>query len=386
MTPEAALLLACARTRMDDAHAAKIENSVSGNFDWNRIEALSRAHAVMPLLYRSLADVCPDRVPGPVLERLRDEFDRNAKRNLEKTGELLRLLDLLTERGVQAVPYKGPVMASSAYGNLAYRQFIDLDLLVHRRDVAAAVAALEEDGYRRRARPSPRQNERLLRNGYEEAVVRADGSIVEIQWDVAPRYFSAEFDLSAAWGRLATVRIGGRDVETLSPEDLLPVLCIHGAKHEWERLGWVCDVAELLRVTEDADWGPVIARASRCGIRRMVLLGPALAASLLGSELPPEVGDAVRAESRLTEIVSAIGRRLLDSRPARRDGFPFRPLHLRMRERFRDRARYVWRLAVTPTEGDWEAVSLPPPLDPLYHVIRPVRLAARYGAWALGRK
>jgi hypothetical protein len=47
---------------------------------------------------------------------------------------------------------------------------------------------------------------------------------------------------------------------------------------------------------------------------------------------------------------------------------------LKLRERRRDQARYLWRLAWTPGEGDIAAVRLPEKLFSLYRVVRAVRL------------
>jgi hypothetical protein len=53
--------------------------------------------------------------------------------------------------------------------------------------------------------------------------------------------------------------------------------------------------------------------------------------------------------------------------------------HLRARERLADRSRYCLRLVSTPTAGDFELVSLPARLSFLYYVLRPIRLARKYG-------
>jgi len=37
---------------------------------------------------------------------------------------LLKLLDLFENHGIPAVPFKGPVLASSIYGDLSLRQFL----------------------------------------------------------------------------------------------------------------------------------------------------------------------------------------------------------------------------------------------------------------------
>jgi hypothetical protein len=57
-------------------------------------------------------------------------------------------------------------------------------------------------------------------------------------------------------------------------------------------------------------------------------------------------------------------------------------LMLRLRERWRDRLRFLWRLASTPGPGEWSAVRLPDRLFPLYWLVRVFRLAARVLRWA----
>jgi hypothetical protein len=49
------------------------------------------------------------------------------------------------------------------------------------------------------------------------------------------------------------------------------------------------------------------------------------------------------------------------------------------RERWRDKARYIWRAAFTPTLADWALVSLPEPLAFAYTVVHPLRLLVKYG-------
>jgi hypothetical protein len=46
----------------------------------------------------------------------------------------------------------------------------------------------------------------------------------------------------------------------------------------------------------------------------------------------------------------------------------------KLRERHSDQARYLWRLAWTPGEGDLKVIKLPELMFPLYRVVRAVRL------------
>jgi hypothetical protein len=50
---------------------------------------------------------------------------------------------------------------------------------------------------------------------------------------------------------------------------------------------------------------------------------------------------------------------------------------LGLRERTRDKIRFLHRLALTPGMGEWSAIRLPAPLFPLYRIVRLFRLMGR---------
>jgi hypothetical protein len=93
----------------------------------------------MPLLYRTLNSVCSDAVPKPTLEELREHFYANAGRDLFLGKELIKVLHLLESHEIRAIAYKGPTLAVSVYGNLAFREFGDLDILVREQYQRGAV-------------------------------------------------------------------------------------------------------------------------------------------------------------------------------------------------------------------------------------------------------
>ena len=63
----------------------------------------------------------------------------------------------------------------------------------------------------------------------------------------------------------------------LAPEDSLLILCVHANKHQWSRLGWICDIAEMLRSHPDLNWPVVMEQARMLRSERMLLLGLLLA-------------------------------------------------------------------------------------------------------------
>jgi hypothetical protein len=274
-------------------------------------------------------------------------------------------------------------LAASAYGNLALREFVDLDILVHKRDVPRAKELLSAAGYRPQYRLTRAQEAAFLRYNCEHGFEHGDdGSMVDLHWAITERFFSFPLDPERLWERRSRVSLGGSDVWTFSPEDSLLILCVHGSKDAWERLKHVCDVSEFVRAHEDMDWGRVVKRARRLGSERMLFLGLVLAKDLLETPLPEEVSRRAHADPTVKALARRISERLfrtIDHPPSRFAEIPFRPIHLKMRERWRDKVRYLVRLATTHTVGDWMALPLPKPLFSLYYVVRLVRLAGKYG-------
>lgn len=77
---------------------------------------------------------------------------------------------------------------------------------------------------------------------------------VDLQWGISEYEFSFPIEFQPVWERRGAVSLLGRTTPNLSVEDTLLVLCVHGAKHGWNRLMWVCDIAELLRANSHIDW------------------------------------------------------------------------------------------------------------------------------------
>lgn len=387
--PEVELLLCCARTSLDPEKAGRLRALLREEIDWECLLRMADEHGMEPLLYRHLDATFPEAVPVAVLEQLRNRFHGNSMRNLFLTRELLNLLKELEARGVPAVPYKGPALAALAYGNLALRVFSDLDILIRRQDVTKAGELLVSLGYRPEYQPTRSQEATFLRTQCECPFTREDdGTMLDLHWEIVERHFSFALDPERLWERLERTSLGGVTVLTLSPEDLLLILCVHGSKHLWQRLSWICDIAELIRIHERLDWERLMEQARALGGVRMLFLGLSLANGLLGAALPEKVSQTVHADPAVRELTGRLRERLFQETGGAHEVLeesPFHPLHLKMRERWRDKIRYFVRTATTHTARDWQALPLPAFLSPIYYALRPIRLSRKYGRTLLRR-
>jgi hypothetical protein len=372
LSPEFDLLLACCADLSDRVRSERIDEILRLQLDWNRLIQLAEHHGVIPQLYRRLS-TAGGAVPTVSVEAIRQHYETNARQALWLTRELLHILQHLESRGIAALPYKGPVLAEVLYGNVALRQFSDLDVLVHAADIARAKAAIAELGYELAIKLTPRQEHAYLASGYEYTFDSAHGrNLLEIQWQILPRFYSIDFNVRGFFDRSAVVSMAGRSLRTLRVEDLMLVLCAHAAKHVWIQLSWLCDIAQLAHWPQ-LDWDTIEGEAKRLGIERIVVVSFSLAHELLGTQIPTSLQREKTLDALLSEILPV----LTQETDYNTESIPYFRLMMRLRERWHDRARFLCRLAFTPSVGEWSAIRLPEPLFPLYRAVRMFRLVAR---------
>jgi hypothetical protein len=335
---------------------------------------------LVPLLYRNLHAICPEAVPKGVLGQLERRFCVNDLKNNFLTRELLKLLDLLKSNGIPAIPYKGPALAAAAYGNVAYRQFGDLDILIHKRNLTRTKELLISDGYQLQL--TGEREEASLKYHYHYHFLRNDSRVhVEIHWAFTRTYWSFPIDYQRLWSRLQPVTVNGAQCSSFHSEDLLLILCAHAAKHYWERLAWICDVAELIRAYPKLQWEQIMRQANELRSGRILLLGLFLASDLLGAELPEQVMARVRADREVKWLGTQVREWLFTANSQPGPAFQRHLFYFRMRERWQDKGSFVCHLlpiylrqAITLNEKDRAFLTLPDSLSFCYYLLRPVRL------------
>ncbi len=166
-------------------------------------------------------------------------------------------------------------------------------------------------------------------------------------------------------------------VRTLAPEDLLLVLCVHTAKHVWSRLSWLCDIAETMR-SQPIDYISAYRTAKGLGIEKIVAVNFVLQAQLFGVPFPVPFRKSTENDPEIEHVAETARQVLMGSSDHNVQSIDYFLLMVRLRERFRDRFRFLARLIFTPSVGEWSTVRLPAWLFPLYRGIRVFRLMSRF--------
>ena len=359
---------------MDDVRVARLRELLGGALDWDFILGFAESHSMIPLLYFHLRARAPEKIPTAVYEKLREQFLRISALNVYLGGELRRLLKLFAAHDIAAIPYKGPALAAKAYGDIALRHFGDLDILVRQRDVLRVMKLLVAEGYALHPPLNGVQQALMLRTQCNLPFTRdARRLIVEIHWRVSARLFSAPLDEETVWANLHTDTFEGTRINALAPEDLLLSLCVHGAKHLWERLIWIADIAQLVEVHPGLNWESLLARARSTGTERMLLLGLYVARDLLGSRFPEVIEEKLGADPAIAHLANQIYQRVFKGGSETGGLSGYFIFQLKTRRRLRDKLNYC-RYVISPTEEDLTLLSLPAPLSFVYYLLRPLRM------------
>lgn len=198
------------------------------------IEALLD-HGLAPLVYA--------RASLPVL---RAAAIRAAAVEPLRADDLRVVLAELASKGVGALILKGTALAYDLYKTPELRPRADVDLLVARRDAAAAIEVFRSLGF---SMPLTSGDEHAVR---QVTLSRADAygfeHVYDLHWDVTNTpVFASALDFDAL--RLHSIALPrlGPDARGLSHADALLLACIHRVAHhhDTERLIWLVDIALL---------------------------------------------------------------------------------------------------------------------------------------------
>jgi hypothetical protein len=383
--PEKRLLALCARTRMEPSHVEAIREIAAHPIDWDFAVSAAAENSMMPLLAKHISTYATDLVPEAALERMRGAARANTLRCLGLTAEMLRIHGELQSGGIQAIPYKGPVTAAQAYGDVSMREYEDLDFVLRQRDLPKADEVMRRLGYRARY-PWIHEAEATgsLAPGEYNYREESRGIIAELHTEHTMRHFPLRLDVEDFGGRLAPVDLSGHTLKTFCVEDTLLLLCVHGAKDFWERIIWVADIAELAQRGSGPDWDAVFRRAEKMRMGRMLRVGLALAMELLDAPLPAEVAARATSDVTAATIARELGSKLLEREAASWEGAAIFRYRRRMVTGRIAGWGYAVRLALAPAETDWRELRLPARWARLHSVLRPLRLMRKYG-WA-GRR
>jgi hypothetical protein len=370
LPPESQLGCLLCRAVVLEPVAESARSLVRAGVDWERFLGFAAEQGIFGLLDYHASHTLPDLFPSDIRKRLRATAAVNGRMADELANELVAVLDLLESAGIVAVPFKGPVLIRQIWGDYRLGVYLDLDLLVKPGEARRAAEVLSRRGYisaqaRVGVLPAWSQGRDRLelvspcgRSGYP---LRLD-----LHTRAVPDWIGHPDRADRFWERLQRGEFRGAAIWRLPDDWNLTLVALHALGHLFESLRWVAGFHGLAQVCEGT-WPAAQQRAEEIGAGHEVLLARRVCERILDVECAEPTGT--------------------DPLVARLAEGPFRPEHnllerhrlqLALRRTATAKIAYVLSGVFEPRPTDVRVLPLPPLLSPLYFVLRPIRLMAKY--------
>ena len=371
LLPEDELCLLLARGQLPPDVQTRAGELMAGRLDWDALRRRSEEHQVLPLIYRSLRALEFQGVPVEVQAKLKADFRQNAVRNMLFVAELARLLRLLGEAGIRVMPLKGVTLAESLYGDPAMRVCSDIDILVPAGDALRARRLILANGY-----TSPFWEDFFAKHQFHTSadcpLLAERGGVsyfLELHWTLLQHSSKDAAAMEDLWSEARPRDFFGVQAHSLTPEWEFIYLATHAAYHKWQTLKWIADINDLC-ASASVDWLTVRKKATRFDLDLMV--GPTLAVCswLYGTPVPPNF-PAVQLPDGVPLFPHSLD-------PAKAWNAPL--FQAKLLKRPTEKLRWLAEMLFVARLSDQMTFHLPPSLDFLYFVLRPLRLVSKWTA------
>jgi hypothetical protein len=288
------VLRRCGRDPLSASEVAELRAVASAytEADWRPLYETARREGMAPLVFQHLATAgLLGAPPAAVVSDLKRDYAVSLIGNRVLWRELRAVVQAFAAQGCDAVPLKGVSLAVRAYSASALRPAGDTDLLILPRAVKSCAEALASLGYAPRAGSERLTGSHAMR--FQELIfTKAGKPPVELHTTLArAASYRRSLPLCDVWSRTQVFTAEGIALRRLHPYDEALYLCLHlAAQHDFDRLLWLVDMAQLLAKLPSAwNWDEFAREVVARRAATPVALTLQRAQAQLGAEIPPEI-------------------------------------------------------------------------------------------------
>jgi len=384
---ELSFLISCCQTSPSQKNIQYIISYLNTHDDEiQNIITLALAHGILPLVYKTIISVKNNlsikiKSKETMCTSLKLVYLEIVQKNMLMTSELIRITTLLRQNHLHVLAFKGPTLSKLAYGDIISRQYVDIDVLVDQKDVLSVAKLLTMHHFVPLISLDMLKNPTCLKIGNDFSLVHATNGVhIELHWKLFPNQFLTNFYDTNLSHISNTLSINNVPISTLSNEQLVVYLCIHGSKHAWERIEWICDIDRFILSTEgDIDWDMVLNIAKDTNSSRMLFLGLGLSHKYFSTPLPINVTleDTLSLPPLINHTINIMNDNLIF-----KEGFTYlrtiRLYQMKLLVSKNEKYLYITKKLFQLSIQDCNYIKFPASLSFLYILLRPARLLHKY--------
>ena len=373
LNSELTFLIACCQTNLNKADTEFIHSYINTPcLAMDTLIGLARQHGILPLVYKTLLALNTDI---SVVNAFKQQYLSIAQRNIFMSAELIRIMKLLEDNGINSLAFKGPALSQMAYGDITLRQYGDLDILIKQDDIHKISTLLGSKGYEQAHIFTAVQEKNWYKHAKDMILFHSEkGIYIELHWLLLDNDYPMQVDLNAIWAHPKTIVINRQKIQTFSTESLLLYLCIHGSKHLWERIEWIKDIDLMIRNTQNIDWEYLDRQVNESGFKRMFLLGLYLSTTLFHTPLPTIFKQQIHEQKWLMKLNDFV----MSDWQHHRNMFYNSAAMIHLFPSIKMKLLYLHKVIIKPSKSEYSFVDLPKGLYWVYYFVRPYLLLKKY--------
>ncbi len=357
----------------------KLLFEIKNDIEWQKIINVSIEHSVLPSVYENLEKNYKNLLPKKHFLKIKELNQQISLSNINKAKQLINVSQVLTNKGVDIISFKGPLLSALFYGNITKRQYRDIDIIIDKKDFLKTKEALINLGYH------PQFN---LKNSYEKIYLKAWNYLnfysnegfnsLDLHWRSANSNFSFSMEFDGLSENAVEVKIFKNRIKTFSPEINLIYLCQHGCKHGWEKLVWVLDIHKLIENSDGINWGLVLDYSKNSGSLKMLKAGILISNILFNTKLPKDIQEKISLNKDTNDLISKKVDNLLLENSAQKTFFHLSSkdlFYIKTMSSFQDKLLHIISF-FKPTPLEWK-LGIPTSFYFIYYFYRPIRILKR---------
>lgn len=293
-----------------------------------------------------------------------------------------RVIKLLADQGIQAIPYKGKAYAQQFYGDLVSRESSDIDLIIRPQELSKIIKIMEAEGYQCANKKAFEYLEskyfeyykdlgcEKFKNGEREFYIEFHWAITANVFDINPHLNSFIYQADEK------IEIANQPINALNGNvHFLFILVHHAIADVFHSLREIVDIAQFVYQQRfKPDWKFINQNMAKLELMEPLLIGNRLTQDLLGISLTVTEESAPNQKKYHRFLDQILTSKFIN--PHDPFGLSLQLRRLDMKKSRIKKVRYVWQVIksrIIPSEFDIRLVKLPKSFFFIYYLIKPVR-------------
>lgn len=362
------------------------ENLDPKTINWQSVWELALRQRVVPVIADRIKQL-GITVPDDIARLMEENIQNNLFKGMKQAAELISLTQLFQQHNIRFVVFKGIAQIKLADLELHQRHHGDIDLLIENSDDLwrADKVLREKMGYRRLKLASinklnSSQEKHLLAYDKDITYISKKGINIELHFKLLPSNTMCPFSSQHIFSNRTHFLLGNTLVPCMNKKNHQLYLLLHGSISRWFRLKWLCDIPRISDNGKCYIDSEILEKDQTTSTERMISQGLGMAHKFLSMPISDNVKKQLKNDPKISFITNkseeflTSEKVLFEHRPKISQNFLTYYFNL-LKYKLCLMKDWQYKKDVIKQNAtdtlDWESISLPAILFPLYYLIHP---------------